>query len=418
MSSKQRCRISLPISIDCDDDYDCGEGTGSSECCEALLAGQERIISGQDQIIKLLSQMKDCVCDCGGGVTPEPGYKGDAIGVILPESGRKSGTSLYRIDKDIENVDSVSADYFNKHTIWSGIVREEIDGQIMVKVPAFAYKRGVAASGSNSGKKYLILAPADTTEPGFERHPAFMKDGQPIEHFWVGAYQACADPAASTKLGSVADTVPLTNINQPGMRTRALARNTGAVSGFMMWSLYQFAAIQMLYLVEYADVDAQTVIGSGNSSGGGIRKVDEALVATSNYRGIIGLWGNVWQMLEGVRTDGSRKTEIWKRDGTQSYVTTPVVLPAASMTSGAYMTSMETSSGAEYSFNDVFLPDKMSGNAVDSMYDDTFFGPGLNAVFLSGGTYGRGSQNGMFTYAPDRENTFAYSSFGTRIAKI
>lgn len=413
MSCRRPLYVCLPDGCNCDcqnDQEDCG--------CGSILPGdcggnQESL----DKIIELLTDIKKCVCDCGGW-NPEPGYKGKAIGVILPESGRKSGTSLFRVDKDIENVDFVAADYFNKHPLWSGIVSEEIDGQAMIKIPAFAYKRGVADSGSNEGKKYLLLAPADTKESGFERHPAFMKDGQPIDCFWVGAYQACADPADATKLGSVAGTLPLANINQPSMRIRALARNTGAVSGFMMWSLYQFAAIQMLYLVEYADVDAQTVIGTGNSSGGGIRKVDDALVATSNYRGIIGLWGNVWQMLEGVRTDGSRKTEIWKRDGTQSYVTTTVVLPVASMPNGAYMTSMETSSGAEYSFNDVFLPDKISGNAADSMYADTFFEPTLNAVFLSGGPYSRGSQNGMFTCAPNRENTFVASSFGTRIAKI
>lgn len=421
MSSKQRCRISLPISIDCDEDYECGGGIGSEECCEALLAGQERIISGQDQIIKLLSQMKDCVCDCGGG-NPETEYKGEAIGVILPESGKKSGTALYRVDKDIESVDSIASDYFNKHPLWSGIVREEIDGQVMVKIPAFAYKRGVADSGSNEGKRYLVLAPADTTESGFERHPAFMKDGQPIDCFWVGAYQACVDPADAGKLGSRPGTMPFANADYSTMLARIQARNNDTVLGFMMCSIYQWAAIQMLYLVEYADTNSQTVIGKGNSSGsaGAVKRVDDAGVATSTYRGMVGLWGNIWQRIDGLLTDADKKVQLWKRDGTQVYETTPFVMPAVNLdpTKPSYMVEMELSRGVDYNFADVFIPSEASTSASSSNYADGFFGSVAFAGFFVGGSFHHGYRCGIFCTDAASPASFKRYNLGTRIAKI
>ncbi len=418
MSCEKKAYVKFPfiIGYDCaegESGCDCHENGGNgqipSECCEALLAGQ-------NNIIKLLADIKKCVCDCGG-VIPEPEYNGEAIGVILPESGRQVDKSLFRVDKDIENVDPVSADYFNQHPLWSGIVREEIDGQTMVKIPAFAYKRGEALAGSNAGKKYLLLAPADTTEPGFERHPAFMKDGQPIDYFWVGAYQACADPADTTKLGSVPGTMPFVSANNSTMITKAKARNNGSVSGFMMCSIYQWAAIQMLYLVEYADPDSQAVIGNGNSSNssGTVKKVDELTVATSYYRGIIGLWGNIWQRLDGIRTDANKKTEIWRRDGTQSYVATPFVMPSVTW---MYISQMETSNGSGYDFNDVWLPAKTSDNVSDPNYADAFCGLVANADCYMGGSCKSNSYNGIFCTHLYQPLSYSDSTVGTRLAKI
>ncbi len=414
MSCNKPIYVCLPTNCNCtceSDQSDCGCGTVLPGNCDG---NQESL----DKIIELLTDIKKCVCDCGGGVNPEPGYTGEAIGVILPESGRKSGTALYRVDKDIENVDSVSANYFNEHPLWSGIVREEIDGQAMIKVPAFAYKRGVAATGSNEGKKYLLLAPADTTEPGFERHPAFMKDGQPIEHFWIGAYQACVDPADANKLGSVAETMPVTRITHATARTKASARNSTDISGFMMWSGYQWAAVQMLYLVEYADTDSQTVIGVGNGSGS-IKKVNDPVVATSNYRGIIGLWGNVAQLVDGLRVNSGLSVELWNHDGSQSYISTSLAIPALGSTVVRYITSTAIDAGSGYSCNDLFMPGQYSSSVTASQYSDAFWGALANGACSVGcDCFSRGAASGIFTFSFGLAITGSATNVGTRIAKI
>lgn len=328
MSCKQKFAFKCPFIVPCgcsDETEDCACGQDSGCGCGNHGSADPELL---EKILERLTKIQECVCDCGG-MPPEPGYKGEAIGVILPESDRKSGTALYRVDKDIENVDSVSAEYFNKHPLWSGIVPEEIDGQAMIKVPAFAYKRGVADSGSNEGKKYLLLAPADTKEPGFERHPAFMKDGQPIDHFWVGAYQACADPADANKLGSVAGTMPVADLTFSKIHPRAYNRNVNDVTGFMMWSIYQLSALQMLCLVEIADSDVQKSIGKVSDSIKWIVPVDDPELTPASYRGIIGLWGNISEFVDGLRTDSSSRVEIWNRSGKRQYIATDIAMPGA-----------------------------------------------------------------------------------------
>ena len=405
MSGNENLCLRIPVSLG-----DCGDGGGSitKECCESIQASLETII-------ERLTKIQECVCDCGGGVIPDPGYSGEAIGVILPESGTKDDKSLYRVDKNIENVASVPADYFNKHPLWSGIVQEEIDGQVMIKIPAFAYKRGVADSGPNAGKKYLILAPADTVEPGFERHPAFMKDGQPIGQFWIGKYEAGVDPADSSKISSVPGIMTLVSTTYADFVTKAKNRNVGAVSGFMLQSVYQRAAIQMLYLVEYADVDSQKVIGSVNGSGV-LAGVDAPVVVTSNYRGIVALWGNAWEFMDGIRVDVSKKLEIWKRDGSTGYVSTSFAPPAGS---GAYMMSMESGSASGYDFNDMFIANQVSSSAAASQYADGYWEPSAGYWGLIGGSYQQNSSNGIFSFCLSiSTGAIKGVNVGGRIAKI
>lgn len=426
MSCNKNVYLKLPLAFGCgcDDDQDChnedGHGCGGSggqtECCEVI---NEKLEKLAERVTELENSRCDCHCDCGDcGPTP---ILGEPVGVILPESGVKADNTLYRIDKDMENVDAIPAGYFNNRPIWKDIAREEIDGQAMIKIPAFAYKRGIATSGSNIGKKYLMLAPADTTDPGFIRHPAFMKDGQPVEQFWVGAYQACADPLDSSKLGSVAGTMPLVSLNFANFITRAVKRNTDTVSGFMAWSFYQLAAIQMLYLVEYANADSQASFGQGRMSSPSVTvaRVDDTTVAPASYRGIIGLWGNIHQFVDGLRVDASKKAMIWDRSGAQNYISTSFALPTQLTT--CYMSVLASGNGAGYDFNDVFLPEQVvSSSSSATVFPDIFIGPVANGLCRFGGNSDAGTikEAGLFSTYFNNVPSYAQNHTGTRLAKI
>ena len=62
---------------------------------------------------------------------------------------------------------------------WSGITDVTVDGQAMVKIPKFYYKRGNAATGSKrEGKTGWWVC--DHAKAGYSVHPAFMKDGAEV----------------------------------------------------------------------------------------------------------------------------------------------------------------------------------------------------------------------------------------------
>ncbi|MDA0625151.1 hypothetical protein PCS77_19055, partial [Acinetobacter baumannii] len=62
--------------------------------------------------------------------------------------------------------------------------------------------------------------------------------------------------------------------------------------------------IQMLASIEMGGLDMQSLIGQGRASQSSAANVDAADVAQATWRGIVGLWGNVWQMIDGLKRNG------------------------------------------------------------------------------------------------------------------
>jgi hypothetical protein len=109
---------------------------------------------------------------------------------------------------------------------------------------------------------------------------------------------------------------------------RAMAAERG--SGWRQLDWYLNSAVQLLYLIEYADFNSQTMIGNGRTSlsGGGWTadsyigmtglSIGEGNVSASvsngstlgyltdymSYRGIENWYGNAWKMLDGITWDG------------------------------------------------------------------------------------------------------------------
>jgi len=210
------------------------------------------------------------------------------------------------------------------------------DGQVMVEIPKF-YHKHTLVSTTNSWyiSKYDL--------PGYELHPAFWKDGKEVDYRYMSAFEGgmydastglmCAKAsipssiyAAGDKMTSVAGTWAKTNETRAEYRTMAAERGTG----FRQLDYYLHSAIQLLYLVEYADFNSQTMIGAGrtNLSGGGWT-ADSYIALTGlstsdgnstnsvalggtnyltdymTYRGIENLYGNVWKMVDGIAWDGT-----------------------------------------------------------------------------------------------------------------
>ena len=333
---------------------------------------------------------------------------GTVVGIALVSAGATSG-SWARIDED-GNAKSTDAAFFSAHPTYAGIVDQTIDSQAMVKVPAFYIKTGLVASGAYVGKKAIWVS--DKKETGFELHPAFKNAGSDLAQYWVGKYQG--SNAAGNKLASVAGVAPLVSIDFPTMQARANARNAGGVTGFSLWNIYQLSALQMLALIEMGNPDAQTLIGQGNSSSSAATSVDASPTSQASWRGIIGLWSNVWQMVDGLQTDASRKYKIWDKQGNKTYITTNQVAPLAS---ASYPVTMSVDAGANYDLSQVFLPATIDASASNGTYADAFWSA-ANCVAYHGGYWDLGANAGLFCLAVDHAASYSSTTFGGRLAKV
>jgi len=211
------------------------------------------------------------------------------------------------------------------------------DGQVMVQIPKFYYRQEFTIDGDRYWSVSLYHL------PGFKLHPAYFKDNQEVNYryysafegsLWdasTGDYVASGDIAVNMyatgdKLASVANQWAKTNEQRSEYREASVSRGEG-------WRLLDFtlnSAVQLLYLVEYANFNAQGMIGmgrtelsdgtwtadsyigkSGLSIGDGNSSNSVSNGGTAGYltdymtfRGIENWYGNIWKMLGGITWDG------------------------------------------------------------------------------------------------------------------
>ena len=151
-------------------------------------------------------------------------------------------------------------------------VLDGTDGQVMVEIPLFWYKY------SYSGTTHSWWISLNKFS-GAERHPAFYKDGSWVANRYIGAYEAWTD--GSTKLASVSGQLSTVSQTIGTFRTRAEARGTGWHQ--MDWYLYN--AVVLLYLTEYADLNAQATLGAGVTDYDAWLDGPQALTGNSNSIG-------------------------------------------------------------------------------------------------------------------------------------
>lgn len=324
------------------------------------------------------------------------------IGIIF---GKKN-SPWQRIDQAGNSVDT-DVSYFNDHPVYTGITDAVIDGQHMVRLPAFYYRAGKVEGGEHDDKKAVWISnkPAE----GFRLHPAFMDAGATLDAFHVGKYQGTDD---NGKLGSQPGLMPKTRINFPDIKASAAARNTSDITGFQLWSVYHLAAIQTLALIELGTPDARSILGDGYVNGSGVRAVDDEVVAQATWHGIVGLWGNIWQMLDGLQTDDECCYRIWDEAGNKEYVSTGAKAP------DGWFGSRHHRSGGGFDLGSVFLPKKTKDTRETSKFKCYTWSWSKGAVAYHGGYCGHGSYAGLFYLNVDNASSNSNTNLGGRLAKV
>ena len=335
------------------------------------------------------------------------------IGVCQIETGNCTGL-WYNVDGEGQPI-TPNARYFDYHPVYSAMRRVLVDGQVMVKNAPFWFKHLTPSTGPFAGKLCRIISPGPAE--GFRPYPAFLDtSGNVADALYIGAYQGTDE--GGSKIGSRPGKVPIVSLDFPTMRTRCSNRNTGGVAGFRMWDIYQYSALCNLFLIEFASTESQGIIGRGHADGTAATYTDASNQPL--WRGYAGLWGNVWQMVDGLRLTAGRDIEIFKNDGSQAYVNTGKKSPSYDGTNPAYIIANHTGSGAGFNCEDCYLPATQSTSYTAGTFPDYFYGGFGSAgnVLYVGGHWGYSSGAGLFCWYLNNPASYSNAGIGCRLAKL
>ena len=386
--------------------------------------------------------------DFGNKVLRSDNY---VFGIKLVADGGGSGTWMY-IDEN-ENIVDLPDRYFEGHPTYKGITEVSYDGGLvcMVKFPKFYIRTAngdkiwiapdpTSATNTQEENERLV---EDLKERGFRLHPAFLtgytNEGSKKEYdcFYVGAYPLSKN--ANGIAESKGDTKALIEDNIEQYSVYCNNRNIGGVAGYHMWTIYELSAIQLLALLECKTTNFQKKYGAGrvNSTEIGMNNDTSANTgpASAKYRGVYCLWGNAWQLVDGIKTDSNNNLLLWAGDGRRDenekrlYGTTDIKLPsktsdtvtyAEGVTSGYYNRPL-TDVGARYNCSDMFLPDftTLTGRMELGTYSDYVYCPAgtIETLCAVGGYYNSGDEAGLFAYNFNINPSQRYDSVTSRLAK-
>ena len=272
----------------------------------------------------------------------------------------------------------------------------------MVYIPEFYYN--VKDDSANS-KRYFYIS--DRKIDGFEKHPGSGR--------YVGRYNTIA--------GNYSESGAAPYVNM----TINTAR-TGATGKGSKWSLYDYAswcAIQLLYLVEYADWNSQTKIGRGyvdGSSALASGATDTMAYHTGRvagtdgktavqYRHIENAWGNVAEFVDGLNAKGSSVYICTDPSKYASDTADRYIEFTGMPTKSAYISGLKYYDGYPW----LMLP--QTGKGSSSTYIPDLYGYWTSswAYMKIGGNYSAGSEAGLFKFDRGGPTSEASSNMGARL---
>lgn len=320
---------------------------GKEYVLNACTQDTEQNITGTKNFTKLTVNGKNVVTSINGVEADEYGNVNFGQGILGVEVDFTNGTfvrladarglqpgedfnryNMYNRKRCIMTDDGVVLAYYGEPGYTeTGKLTEEItkddvtypvdtEVQVMVEQPKFYYKvqplktEDVAQNSERCTKlrkaRYYV---SDTMREGFKLHPAFIKNKVELDKVYMSAYEGSVE---NGKLWSRSGYVPQASQTLAVFRTQAKARGE-------RWDpcLIQFCWMNtLMFLIEYAEFDAQQTLGYGQSSTRAVQKTgltselgnttgkvynsETDINCSVNYRGIENLYGNLWMLCDGL----------------------------------------------------------------------------------------------------------------------
>lgn len=325
------------------------------------------------------------------------------------------------------------------------------DGQVMVQIPKFYLRHEYTDTKIRWAISLEQL-------PGFQLHPAFFKDGVEVDYRYYSAFEGSmydASASAMTAKGSIPSNLYATGdlfCSVAGQWAKTNEKwyeyDEGTEARGAGWRNVDFAlnsAVQLLYLIEYADFDTQNMIGAGRTGLSGDWEADSYIGQTGysivdgnssnsvrnggtagqltdymSYRGVENWYGNVWKDLSLIAWDGTWTGEpaaqpvYWTNDiSKRSYDSQGdmTLLTKASYigTNAGYQDNVENQFG--------FIPQSVGSISVveDYYYQYSESGRDYWRLVPFGGRADFGGMAGGFTLTVTDRWASAYVTVGGRV---
>ena len=299
--------------------------------------------------------------------------------------------------------------------------------------------------------RYYISA---TPKAGFKLFPAFIRNGVEKKKIYEGAYKAGlvndsdiyisddsdrVDEWNNWRFGSVANIKPASGL--VNALTRANSRKVASKrgTGFQQADILTSTMIIWLFLVEYATLDAQTVIGKGRcditddgatnmschtggtstiGNGTGRATGVDGEVSIS-YRGKEDPFGNIWEHVDGINIEAKGKNVAYWAD--HGFVDDTAAAPYQSTgftitKQNGYISAFGWSEECDF----LFLPAEATGDSAKPVGDYTWVNPDYNGWFIAllGGRWNNGLNCGLCYWNLNGTSSNRSRSIGSRLVYI
>ena len=269
----------------------------------------------------------------------------------------------------------------------------------VVYIPEFYY---TAWKDTENSKWHWAISPTEIE--GYKKHPGSGR--------YIGRFHMSGD---ANEVFSKSGAAPFTNVTQSNYRAYAHSKGTH----WYMLDFATWAAVQMLYLVEYANFNSQDALGKGWNTGsvgtmggttGAAYHTIKTTGAHNQYRWIEDPYSNVLDWIDGFVTSSrvvyTAASDHGYAGGTSDLESTGIRLP-----SSAYATGIGYSEQAAWAF----IPDAASGGSETSYLTDYVASNTDVRVAGVGGNFIDDAYYGMFYLSASIDTSSAYASRGSRL---
>lgn len=310
----------------------------------------------------------------------------------------------------------------NKSLSGSPVNLSDNNFDLMVQIPAFYYKVEFTSNSTN----YSILqdVPDSRYKGDHEVHPAFIRpDGSIRPYVLVGAFKGSV---IGSQLRSLKGQNPQVSQTISWFRERA---RQGRNQQFNINTVQIISAIQMLYVVEFSNLNSQAMIGNGWTGKSAAATTGSTLELGNrsgylgvngnqiSYRGIEDFWGNIWEFVDGliIKDDGFYITNNPAYFGSALNSVKIAVTPITDTddTKNGYVKSIFRERAIDY----CFFPSDTVGGSESTYFCDYHWAhnKGEENIALFGAHWDHGARAGAFSWYWSNVASAAWASLGARL---
>ncbi|MDH5108519.1 fibronectin type III domain-containing protein [Lentilactobacillus kefiri] len=235
----------------------------------------------------------------------------------------------------------------------------------------------------------------------------------------------------SGKLQSKTGVTPTNNQSIVQLRSSAVANNTDGKKGYHLWDVHTLDALQVLFTIEFATLDSQSIM-KGNTDNTGTSLMNTGATdnvkgssgfvtsgaAPMTYRGIENLYGNLAMWTDGLNISN---LSLYSCDDATKYVSDTFTNPYYKVSYPLTPSADQNITGLGFDKNHpgVTAPTSFNSDSYNTYYhDDGYVNGSGNYVVYTGGSWDwyAGFSGLWFWYGSD-SSTDALSNVGSRLLK-